>query len=75
MSTLCLQTVIVLVTTTFSNSIHWTALFYQAVRPVREHGTAIDCDIDHSGQLETPYMTTVEPLYCGHLGDLVQCPV
>ena len=23
----------------------------------------------------TPYHDTVEPLYCGHLGDLVKCPV
>ena len=28
-----------------------------------------------STHLGTPLGSTVEPLYCGHLGDLVKCPV
>ena len=47
------------VTTTFSNPIRaldFSGLLCSLVRPVREHGTAIDCEIDHSGQLGIPNM-------------------
>ena len=38
-------------------------------------GAAPGLEVDQVGSQPSSHWTTVEPLYCGHLGDLVKCPV
>ena len=53
---------------------------YMFMQPLRVHVLAIAVPVVFSScstvlLVLIAYACTVEPLYCGHLGDLVKCPV